>query len=321
VPRAKEVKRRLRFTPDARGRVVLVVAQAATLLLTWRLWEVRTSPPLLPYIALPQLSVGVPLLLSLVLVVWDRRAVYLHAGLLVAALLMDQTRIQPGPISLCLLLVATLPRLRALAPAHLAALWIWGGVHKLLSPDFAILVAPGIFGSRELGLFVAAVEIALGALIFLRRRRELGMVALALHGTASVVLLWRGEYALLPWNVVLAGVYFFIPNERSRILDAVPFLIPAGFYLGIVDAYFAHVLFTGGVTQSVRCDAQECRSDVEQDEVRQALGVPLGPEDRLIRTYFRATCYPGEELFVTLPQTYLHPRRQSLSEPCPDLSP
>lgn len=303
-------------------RALLVLVQASTILLTWPLWQTREAPPLLPVMEwLPAFSMGPALLVSLAITFRFRRAALLHAALLVVAMLADQTRIQPGPISLALLLLATLPPLRSLAPAYAAALWTWAGTHKLLSPAFAATVAPSLFGSSTMGIAIALLEVTLGALVLFRRTRIAGALALCLHGGATVWLALRGEFSLLPWNVALAAAYFWLPSERSRRFDALLLALPAGFYLGVVDVYLAHVLFTGGVAESVRCDDEGCRSDVEQVEVRRALSVPIQPEERLIQDYFRATCYPGEELFVTPPQTWLHPSPQPTSELCPDVTP
>lgn len=43
-------------------RGVLVAAQAATILLTWRVWQVRELPPLVPLAAVWQIDMALPLL-------------------------------------------------------------------------------------------------------------------------------------------------------------------------------------------------------------------------------------------------------------------
>src|SRR5262245_15652377 len=48
-------------------RWLVVGCQAATLLITWPLWQVHASPPMLPALPLPAFDLGPLLLLSLVL--------------------------------------------------------------------------------------------------------------------------------------------------------------------------------------------------------------------------------------------------------------
>ena len=81
-------------------RWLVVGAQAVTLGLTWPLWQHRTMPPMLPAVDIPSPDMGWPLLGSLVLVLAAPRwGVALHGILLLAAILMDQMRLQPEFIS------------------------------------------------------------------------------------------------------------------------------------------------------------------------------------------------------------------------------
>ena len=73
-------------------RLVLVAAQAATVLLTWNTWQVRSRPPNLPLLPLPEFNLpafdmGWPLLASLVAVIAAPRiGVPLHAAALLLAI-------------------------------------------------------------------------------------------------------------------------------------------------------------------------------------------------------------------------------------------
>jgi len=85
-------------------RHVTAAAQAATILLTWPLWQLRTSPPHLPWLDLPQLPFGPLLLGSLALTLWRPLAgAALHSLLLILAIACDQLREQPQVLSLALL--------------------------------------------------------------------------------------------------------------------------------------------------------------------------------------------------------------------------
>ncbi len=137
------------FGPRA-YRIVLVWCQAATVLITWPLWQVHHSPPMLPALPLPSFDLGVPLLLSLVVVLLSpMRGVVILSVLVLYAVLSDQTRLQPEVISLVLLLWGTLPYATAktIARTHLVALWFWAGLNKLFSPAFHSVLAPALLGA------------------------------------------------------------------------------------------------------------------------------------------------------------------------------
>lgn len=106
--------------------------------ITWPLWQVRLDPPPLPLWPLPALPFGGVLLATLaVVLVRPRLGAVLHAALVLLAVVADQTREQPQVLSLAFLLGATaFPRQRAIDALHLAALWCWSGLGKLLSPRF-----------------------------------------------------------------------------------------------------------------------------------------------------------------------------------------
>jgi len=303
-----------------RWRALLVAAQAATILATWPLWQSgEAGTPRLPMIELPAIDAGPVVLITLALTLSRPRVgVWAHAAALGLAIAADQTRLQPSVVSIALLLVATVPRHAALGPAHLAALWTWAGLHKLLSPAFATAAAPAMFGATEAGVGLALVEVALGlAVLHGAARRPAALGALLLHGALAVGLLVRGELALVPWNVVLALAGLTLPAARSRRLDALLLVLPLGFYVGLVDPYLAHVLYTEGVASTVRCGADACDSDVEHRATVAAFGVPLEPTPRLLRAHFEASCDRGDTLFLTGPQTWLHPEPVPSEIPCP----
>ena len=80
-------------------RTVAIAAQAATIAITWPLWQVREgiqNAPLLPLfdgICLPQVPFGWLLLGSLLLALWRHLpGAIVHGALLAVAISMDQTR-------------------------------------------------------------------------------------------------------------------------------------------------------------------------------------------------------------------------------------
>jgi hypothetical protein len=265
-------------------RWLVAACEAATVLITWPLWQVRDTPPMLPLLPLPQFDLGPLLLITLVLVlVRAKLGVGLHTAVLAYAMATDQTRIQPEVVSLTLLLWATLDYAGALAigRAHLVALWCWAGVNKLLSPDFFDSTAPWMLAGLTanppgwlkygFGHGVALAELATGVLALVPRTRRLAAVAaLILHAGILLVLSPYGQHyneAIWPWNVALALSGFaliapwrgspwrmFLETQRAlRTLIALLVVSPAGFYFGVTDAYLAHNLYSSNTASAMRC--------------------------------------------------------------------
>ena len=300
--------------------------QAVTVLLTWGVWQTRPHPPLLPVAGLPvpQFSVGALLLATLALaVVRPAVGVTAHLVLLAYALVADQTRLQPEFVSLALLLAATtLPRLGpTLGRAHLSSLWLWSGLHKTLSLGFMSGAAQWMYQGLPVqvpalrprfGWLVAGLEIAVGVTTLLRPTRRLGVaLALLLHGMVLLVLSPFGNdwnQAVWPWNLALplAAVVFFRPERPEHsprlaglapaLLTVLLFAYPAAFYLGVVDAYLSHNLYSDN-TATVSCDPPGC--DLAPfGESYKRFRVPLPPEPRVFRQMFEETCRPGQTLVV-----------------------
>ncbi len=92
-------------------RWLVAGCMAATIHTTWPLWKVHESPPMLPAIDLPAYNVGPALLLSLVVVLmFPLPGLMLHTGILLYAVLIDQTRLQPEVVSLLILMWGRFPR-------------------------------------------------------------------------------------------------------------------------------------------------------------------------------------------------------------------
>jgi hypothetical protein len=324
-------------------RWLVAGCQAATLVVTWPLWRVHATPPMLPALPLPAADLGVPLLASLGLfLVAPWPGVALHTALLLYALAIDQTRIQPEVVSLALLLWGSLPApgARLLGRTHLLALWLWAGVNKLLSPGFlhgtaqwvllGLVPHPPPLLQANVGYLLAGAELGVGLLALVPRTRRLAaFAAAALHLGILADLSPLGHawnQAVWPWNVALAasGLALIAPwkeglprslaqaHPLARLAALLLLASPAGFYVGVTDAYLAHNLYSSNVpTARVAC-ARGCRPGQQPDEAWAAFNVPFPPEPRLFEQAFRLTCRPGDRLTIADPRWWL--RRQGLGE-------
>lgn len=334
-------------------RWLVLGCQAATVLITWPLWQVRTSPPMLPALSLPAVDLGLALLAALALaVVFPLPGILLQTVLLVYAVALDQTRLQPEVVSLSFLLWGTLPSptAKTFARAHLVSLWFFAGLNKLLSPDFlhqtaqwilaAFVAHPPPWLRDHVGYLIASTEMTIGVLAFLPRTRKLaGLAALGLHTGILLDLLPTGHdwnRSVWPWNVALAfaGLALIAPWQESpvealricrplaRPLLVLFVLMPLGFYVGVTDAYLAHNLYSSNTaTAEVRCPVR-CRPQQLPNFTWSALDVPMPPERRLYEEYFRRTCRPGDQLLVKDSRWWY--RRRGLAEQrftCPAKAP
>lgn len=313
-------------------RWLVVGTQAATIWVTWPLWQVRQSPPMLPLIDATQIDFGYLLLGSLVLVlIHEKAGVIAHSVLLLAAMLLDQMRLQPEFISQAILLWGTLPwqPARAICRAHLIALWFFSGFHKLICPYFYTgdarwLVSAFIPDSPEalsacIGATIALAEIAL-AICALRVNTRLIAVGLAyfLHLGIVVILAFglHWDEAVWPWNLSLAVAgYCMIGTWRSSFVEdfhqfrlplraavAAILLSPFGYEIGLVDTYLCHVLYSSHAPLAWINNADEDRRDLI--DTRPQLKVPVPQIERLYRAHFAAVASPGDELEIFDPRAW-----------------
>jgi len=314
-------------------RWLVIACQAATIWITWPLWQQRDSPPLLPVFTLPGFDLGLPLLATLAVVLFAPvLGMGMHTVLLLYAILLDQTRLQPEIVSLAFLLWGTLPNLLAqsFARAHLIAMWTFSGFNKLISPKFFEDIAPWMLKSfpvdpnswlhAHFGYIVALSEMSIGLLALVPATRKLSAVmAFGVHAGILLVLSplannWN--ISVWPWNVALAfaGFALIAPWKESVLASlsrchrmARPVLLilllsPIGYYFGMVDAYLAHHLYSANIpTAMVSCPVQ-CPATVDPSITWLKLNVPLPPEHRLFEQYFRLTCQPGDEMVIDDPR-------------------
>jgi hypothetical protein len=263
-------------------RTAAVAAQAATIWITWPLWQVRhyvadqlvPQTPNLPAFSLPQVDVAPWLVGTLVLVMLvPRWGVLLHGIALVWAILLDQIRMQPECISLWVLMLGSLhsPSCKLLARSHLIALWFFAGFHKLISPEYYEAVVPFMMG-RAPGTTLAASEIvwgALGALVEMalavlavvpRTRRACAVMAVPFH---LLVLSWlalrlQWNYSVCPWNaaIAIAALTLVWPWRTTlladwreawrpvRVVVAAVLFSPLLFYVGLFDPFLCYCVYT-----------------------------------------------------------------------------
>jgi hypothetical protein len=303
-------------------RWLFVGCQGAILWISWPLWQVHRSPPMLPALPLPYFDMGVILLLSLVLIlVKPLLGVVVHTGLIFYAVLIDQTRMQPEIVSLVFLLWGTVldSNARMIGRTHLLSLWMWAGANKLLSPAFmhgtaqwmltGLIHQPPIWLRDNAGYFIALTEFSTGFLaLFPRTRKIAGVMALGLHIGILLDLSPLGHNwnrSVWPWNLALAfaGLILIFPWREStgaslracrplvRALAIVLLLAPAGFYFGLTDAYLAHNLYSSNAPTANS-------TALSPGQTWTAFNVPLPPEHRLFEEYFRLTCALGDTLTI-----------------------
>jgi hypothetical protein len=341
-----------RVSADFLLRAAAVAGQAATILLTWPLWNVRhfsldpPSPPLLPAFAwMPQWPMGAALLASLVLVIaWPRVGIWLHAALLTLAMLMDQTRMQPECVSFVLLMVGSLEAAGAklIGRAHLLALWFFAGFHKLFSPGYYAGVMPFLLGPfsaklpattyHVMGGAGALFEMSLAVMAIIpHTRRYAAAFGAVMH---SVLFLWlaialRWNSAVWGWNAALAvaSCALLLPWRSTLIANwqgaggwartaaTIVLISPIGYYFGLVDAFLAHCVYSNNVPEArVIVPGSDPPTEVFLANLADELNVGLPPVPRLYEQYFEIVGQPGERLVIDDPRWWAKWRGQQRRE-------
>lgn len=313
-------------------RWVVVCTQAAGIVVTWPLWQVRVSPPMLPVFSGMSCGMAVPLLVSLGCVLfWPRWGTWLHLSLLLLAMLLDQMRLQPEFLSQALLLlgVSGSPHLRTMARFHLIALWFFAGFWKLTSPfyytgDAQWLVHSLLPGSSPewgvvFGVCVAVGEMALSlGAVCLATRRWAAMAGYGLHLGAVLLLAFGLDWdaAVWSWNLALAMASLVLiggwqtsvrdtwacstPATRAAVL--VLLLLPCGYLFGLVETYLCHVLYSNHAPIAVIHSPANGTSRII--DTRPELKVPVPQVERLYRQYFAAVAQPGDRLEIRDPRLW-----------------
>jgi hypothetical protein len=323
-------------------RALIAACQAGSIVLTWPLWQPRhgTAMPNLPIFdaaILERLAIpmGEVLLGSLVVaMIWPRIGAAAHAVLLALAIALDQQRIQPEFISLAILLAGTVRQAgpRLLARCHLISLWLFAGIHKLLSGAYLFETGPdlahGLFRNLNdrqafaVGLAMALAELTLGVVsIHPKTRRWTPTMAAALHGGILLALVLRGwNSAVWPWNLALAiaGYAWFsdwsdplwlssgnatqAPARRWQIAAGIMLFYPILYYVNLCDAYLAWCVYSANVPEAVVFDAQSPQGERLFYRAYRPLNVPFSPAVRLYERHFHRTAQPGDVLEIDDPR-------------------
>lgn len=196
----------------------MVLAQIATVIITWPLWAVRlpaSGQPNLPVVDVFQLPFGWAMLISAVLPILNRRwRPWVHLFVLVTASCFDQFRLQPQFYFNWLLIWSACSEngQRVLRWA-LIAMWLWAGLHKLVSPEWLgwrswdFLYRSG-WGLEQFHLALAVAiglaEISVGVLA-LAKPKWVAVGCVLLHlGIVGLLIVNVQNYSVLPWNLATA---------------------------------------------------------------------------------------------------------------------
>jgi len=312
------------FYPRA-YRTLIAAALACTVWITWPLWQVRESPPLLPLLAVPQWGMGWLLLMACVaLVFFPRVGLACCWAAFGWAIISDQTRLQPEIPSMLLLAIGTVgwPSGVLVARASLFSLWFSAGVSKLLSPGFYTVLVPWLLGDSAIALLVGAVLAAAEILLAVgcllpKTRQAVALSAVFLH--AGIILLLSPVFlnwneAVWPWNAVLLvsaaalvlpwqgvgfGSLWIESSGWVKIWATSLLLMPVGYWLGVIDANLAGCVYANNTPRAFVCTGFS-RTDI--NEYCSSLNVPLPPAHRLYRPFFLGVGRAGTWLEVDDPR-------------------
>jgi hypothetical protein len=312
-----QLAQRLKDSDQPAFLCLLVICQAATILLTWQLWQVHRKPPMLPALPLPEVSTGIVLLVSLAAIfIRPLPGLIAHTVLVIYSILIDQTRLQPEIVSMVILMWGALrwDSLKTIARTHLISLWFFAGLNKLLSPGYLASISFLVYPrSSSRVLLLPLIEITMGLLALIPRSRKVAAaLAFTLHMTIFILLsplISSTGLAVWFWNLALAlaGFALIYPwneslpsslqksNPLATVLAVLILVSPIGFYFGIVDAYLAHNLYSKNIPSAVWYHSSGL---VQGIDTRSTLNVPIPPEHRLFESYFSQSCRRGDYLVI-----------------------
>ena len=357
-------------------RRVVGVALLSGVALSMNLWfpGTRSFPRAPLIVALPQnfmppveYLLGGLLVVALAALVFAKRPLkYLVATIVLLTLLvlLDQTRLQPWVYQYLLLFAVialyerqgldeqfaalTLSVLRLIV----ASLYVWSGVQKL-NYTFGQEVLPQLLAplqnylpltqtqSSVVGVGIALAEIFTGCGLLLKRTRGLCVwLALAIHGSALVLLIWQGRNSIVwAWNVALMLIVIILfrrsdtsirrafamrgANMPGRVVQALAVacvVLPVLSFCGLWDAYLSGALYSGNTAVGVvrvEGEVYERLPDAAKRQVfttkrdermlplfewaMSELNVPPYPEPRVYRQIARQICkLAGDDSHVEL---------------------
>jgi hypothetical protein len=247
-------------------------------------------------------------------------------------------RLQPGVVSVTVLMIAPAfgENGRSVARWYLCTLWLWAGLHKLLSLGWvdgnAVSIAeylgrPGWSGI--VAVVVPLAEIGLGLTAMWPRLWTLTAVGAVLVHVGILVTLspFFGDWnsSVWPWNAAVAVIapLLFLAQREDAVFPSKPIIavaaallvFPALFYAGVVDAYTSHNLYTSNTARAVICRGEDCSNKALNTWAE--LNVPMPPEPRLYRQAFEIVCDRGEVLVITGRRTHINGTPSTQRENCP----
>lgn len=248
---------------------------------------------------------------------------------------------QPQIFSFWLMMLATLPMPTAqfVGRCHLASLWCFSGLHKLFSAGYYRDVAPflwsGLFSAETRAMLpdgavptaaaLAIVEMLLGLAVFIPRlRRPASVVVVGLHVGILWILHRHGNWntSVWPWNATLATVGAVLiatwhrsPQDELRVCGRTGFTTgvalffsPLLFYVGLLDPYLSHCLYSANVPTATMKPAALGAAPYQMNAIDgpywNNLNVPQPPAHRIFELYFRAVARPGDVMIVEDPRLW-----------------
>jgi len=304
---------------------IAIASQLVTVAITWPLWQIRSEPPLLPLIphTMPQWNFGWLMVGSCLLVsIRPWIGVWIHLVIILVACLFDEMRTQPQFFAIwVLMLTAAKPSLEPVAKWFLISMWLWAGLHKILSPDWLshsttdllvrISLDPGVWHwPFAIGIAVSEIFTGVVAIFFPKKGAylcvlmHLGIILFL----SPIGLNWN--YSVFPWNFATAVLGFRILRKSTTSLPhtawecavaGILLLYPAGFYMGWVDHGISFVFYSGHKPEGIICTGDSI------DKIRgwKNINVPFPNERRLLRRYFEAVAKPGHKLHIHDPRWLL----------------
>lgn len=310
--------------------MICVVAQLATILITWPTWQVRALPPNLPWLeSTPQFSCGILLIATLVVTLISPRrfGLAIHLTVMAIAIVMDQFRCQPQILSVALMMAACVwAPARRVCVWFLVSMWLWAGIHKFLSADWFMQVSYNLLSDTGINAMnfhvgfaaiVAFSEVLLGLAAW--RGPKMAVVGcLLLHVGIVIFLLFIGwNVSVLPWNICMALVGAWLlwnaetvepgpepsrlsfPGSSYEIVAVVAMLIvPIGMYFGLIRHCFAHALYSGNLPIGLVTHQDE----IEPLEAWDTLRFPFPNEHKAYCDYFELTGVAGDKLHIRDPR-------------------
>ena len=322
--------------------VVALICLALTLVTTWPLWQDRVDPPNVPlFDGLSGLSFGWLIMVAIGgSLFFPRKGTIAIICLLAVAMAFDLIRCQPQMFAFPFLLAACLWSTgRSLCRWYLIAMWLWAGLHKLLSADWMgpsswyLLKQMGFDNAFDLYLVfaigVAVSEIVLALLaLFFPRVAAIGCVAL--HAGIVVMLLsidWN--FSVLYWNVANAAIGCWLLwtwgsesgslVERIRLTGypvwqkgvvALLIISPAGIYNGWVPHFLAHVLYSDNLPKPMMASS----TGSTEFKLWDALHAPIPRPIPVLTSYFERVGKPGDKLHILDPRPGMPDRYLQLGD-------